>query len=105
MNSSRRQFMLVAAGASSIGVASTVMAQNVSMELVKDSDPIAVAIGYSSDATKTDAKKYPQYAANQKCSGCTLFGGKATDQSAVCPVFASKAVSANGWCSAWVKKV
>jgi hypothetical protein len=103
MNPIRRSFMLYAVGASSV-CASSVFAQKAAPEMVKDTDAVAVAIGYSSDATKVDTKKYPQYLAGQSCSGCTLYGGAAKDASGPCPVFAGKAVAAKGWCSAWAKK-
>ncbi len=103
MNCQRRTFILYAAGASTLA-GTLAIAKNPLPELVKDTDPNAVALGYSSDGSKTDVKKYPQYAAGQSCSTCTLYLGVAKDTSAICPVFGGKAVSAKGWCSAWVKK-
>ena len=72
--------------------------------LVSEKDPTAVALGYSSDATKVDAKRFPKYAAGQKCGNCQLYTGKATDASGGCGIFPGKAVAASGWCSAYVKK-
>ncbi|MES2509795.1 MAG: high-potential iron-sulfur protein [Pseudomonadota bacterium] len=95
--------MFYAAGVSTL-TGTLAYAQGASPELVKDTDANAVALGYSSDGSKTDTKKYPQYAAGQSCSTCTLFTGTPKDASAVCPVFGGKAVSSRGWCSAWTKK-
>ena len=103
MNNQRRRFVLYAAGASTFA-GTLAFAQSPTPELVKDSDANALALGYSSDGSKTDTKKHPQYAAGQSCSTCTLYTGTAKDASAVCPVFGGKAVSAKGWCSAWTKK-
>ena len=103
MNCQRRNFIFYAAGVSTLA-GNMAFAQNSSPELVKDTDANAVALGYSSDGSKTDTKKYPQYAAGQSCSACQLYTGTAKDTSAVCPVFGGKAVSAKGWCSAWAKK-
>ena len=103
MNCQRRNFIFYAAGASTL-TGTLAFAQSPSPELVKDTDANAVALGYSSDGSKTDTKKYPQYAAGQSCSSCVLYTGTAKDTSAVCPVFGGKAVSAKGWCSAWTKK-
>ncbi len=103
MNQQRRTFIIYAASASSFA-ATAAFAQNAAPELVKDSDANAVALGYSSDGSKTDVKKYPQYAVGQSCSGCTLYGGTAKDASAACPIFGGKHVSGKGWCSAWAKK-
>ena len=67
-------------------------------------DPQAVALGYVADATKTDTKKFPKYAAGQNCTNCALYQGKPTDAAGGCPLFAGKQVAGKGWCSAWVKK-
>lgn len=103
MTCQRRTFMLFAASASALK-GTVALAQTPVPELVKDADANAVALGYSSDASKTDVKKFPQYVTGQTCSGCILFSGTATAASALCPVFGGKAVSAKGWCSAWTKK-
>lgn len=71
---------------------------------VLESDPQAVALGYIADGSKTDAKKHPNYAAGQSCSGCVLFQGKASDNSAPCAAFGNKVVPGIAWCSAWTKK-
>ena len=72
--------------------------------VVSEKDPQALALGYVSDATKADAKKYPKYAAGQACSNCALYQGKPGDATGNCPLFAGKQVAAKGWCSAWAKK-
>jgi hypothetical protein len=72
--------------------------------MVNEKDPTAVALGYVADASKVDAKKFPKYAAGQKCGNCQLFTGKAGDASGGCGIFPGKAVAASGWCSAYVKK-
>ena len=72
--------------------------------LVGDGEPQAKALGYVSDATKADTKRFPKYAAGQNCASCALYQGKAGDAAGNCPLFAGKQVSAKGWCSAWAKK-
>ncbi len=69
-----------------------------------EKDPQAVALGYVVDATKTDVKKQPKYAAGQACSNCALYQGKASDAFGGCPLFAGKQVAGKGWCNAWAKK-
>lgn len=103
MNTQRRTLMMAVAGISAAS-AMPGFTQTVSTDMVKDADPVAVALGYSSDATKTDVKKFPQYASGQTCSSCVLYTGQTSSASAACPAFGGKAVSAKGWCSAWVKK-
>jgi hypothetical protein len=99
--SNRREFIVqVSLGGSALLAGSTVFAQ----AMVADADPQAVALGYKSDGTKTDKTKFPKYAADQKCSSCALFQGKAGDKAGGCPLFAGKQVAATGWCSAYAKK-
>ena len=72
--------------------------------MVDEKDAQAASLGYKADASKVDKAKFPKYAADQKCSGCALFQGKAGDKSGPCSLFPGKQVAANGWCSAYAKK-
>lgn len=101
MLNKRRHFMIGVAGSLLSGFA---LAQKPALNLVQDSDPSAIALGYVSDVQKIDTKKFPQYAAGQHCASCTLFQGTAKDANAPCLAFGGNAVSSKGWCSAWVKK-
>lgn len=92
--------MTLAAGSAALTTAQQAMAQ----AKLSEKDPQAVALGYVEDATKTDAKKYPKYAAGQVCSNCALYQAKATDPMGGCPLFGTKQVAGKGWCSAWAKK-
>jgi len=67
-------------------------------------DPTAKALGYVVDTTKVDDKKFAAHKAEQKCTNCVQFQGKATDAAGGCNIFPGKQVEGNGWCSAWVKK-
>ena len=99
--SNRREFILQ----SSIGTAALMSSQVFAQAaMVAETDPMATAMGYHADATKTDKTKFPKYAAGQHCGNCSVFQGKATDKAGACPIFAGKQVSATGWCSAYVKK-
>lgn len=99
MNPSRRTFMMtIAAGSAALATAAQAQAK------LSEKDPQAVALGYVEDATKTDTKRFPKYAAGQVCTNCSLYQGKATDAWGGCPLFAGKQVAGKGWCSAWVKK-
>ena len=103
MTTTRRIFFIQSvSGASLFALHGTGQAQAAAN--VSEADPQAVALGYKADGSKTDAKKYPNYAASQSCSGCILFQGKATDAAAACAVFGNKLVAGKGWCSAWAKK-
>lgn len=99
MNNTRRTFFMTLAAGSSL-LSATAQAQ----AKLDEKDPQAVALGYVADATKTDTKKYPKYAAGQVCTNCALFQGKASDAWGGCPLFGAKQVAGKGWCSAWAKK-
>ncbi len=104
MKSQRRTFIIhsAAASAASLLGAQTAFAQK--LELVKDTDTNAVALGYKTDGTKTDTKKYPKYAKEQSCANCALWVGDAKAPEGKCALFAGKAVANKAWCSAWAKK-
>ena len=74
-------------------------------DMVNDTDAAAMAVGYVSDASKADKKKYPTHAPGQRCGTCILFDGKPSDTSGPCPLFPGKRVSAAGWCSSWAQKI
>ena len=99
MNNTRRTFLMTLA-ASSAAITTAAHAQ----AKVEEKDAQALALGYVADATRTDAKKYPKYAAGQNCANCALYQGKAGDTAGACPLFAGKQVASKGWCSAWAKK-
>jgi hypothetical protein len=99
----RRTFMMqVAVGGSVLTGASAALAQTPPLVNEKDAQP--AALGYAADTTKVDKKKFAKHTADQKCSNCQLYTGKPKDTSGPCSLFPGKHVTANGWCSAWVKK-
>ena len=97
----RRTFLLAVAATGATLLETSALAQPAKVD---EKDPQAVALGYVSDATKADAKKFPKYAAGQRCSNCALYQGKPTDAAAPCALFGGKQVLAGAWCSAWAKK-
>ena len=100
---SRRQFMLqISATGAALGTAH--LAHSADAPMVAADDATGKALGYNAVATKTDKIKFPKYAADQVCTNCSLYQGKATDAAGGCPLFAGKRVAGKGWCSAWVKK-
>lgn len=98
----RRQFILtlVPMGVA-LGATAQALAQAAKLD---ENDPAAKGIGYKHDASKVDPAKYPAYAKGKVCSGCALYQGKPGEPWGACPIMAGKLVSANGWCTAWVKK-
>ncbi len=104
MKSQRRTFIIhaAAAGATTLLGAQAAFAQK--LELVKDTDANAVALGYKTDGSKTDTKKYPKYSKDQNCANCALWVGDVKAPEGKCALFAGKAVASKAWCSAWAKK-
>ena len=99
---SRRHFVLtLPAAALSLAAIRTASAQATKLE---ESDPIAVSLGYRSDASKVDAKKFPAFAAGRNCANCQLYQGKAGEAWGACGAVGGKLVNAKGWCVAWAKK-
>ena len=97
----RREFIVQISLGSSLLAGGNAMAQGA---MVVETDPQAAALGYKADASKADKKKFPKYAADQQCTNCALYQGKAGAAAGPCPLFAGKQVTAKGWCSAWAKK-
>ena len=59
-------------------------------------DAVAVSLGYVADASRVDKAKYPNYAAGQACSGCTLFQGRSRSRSGRLPPVCRKASQRQG---------
>jgi high potential iron-sulfur protein len=101
----RRDFMKRSGGLALVSVAApTVWAAQPKLAL---DDPLAIALGYSEDATKVDTQKYPKRAgeqgAKQFCSNCALYAEQA-DGFGTCTAIPGKLVAGAGWCNAWVPK-
>ena len=87
-----------------LATAKTAYAQTPAPTAVLETSEQAMALGYKADATKVDAAKHPNRGADQICSGCTLYQGKAGDTTGGCAVFGNNLVAGKGWCGAWTKK-
>ena len=99
-STSRRTFMMSLVAGGSVLAATSANAQ----AAVAETDPQAVALGYRTDTTKVDQKKYPNHNPSQHCGDCQLYQGKPGAATGPCPLFAGKVVHQTGWCSAWTKK-
>lgn len=103
IRSNRRTFMLQVAGTAAALAAVHVNAQ-AQPKMVDPKDPLATGLGYTVDTKTVDPKKYPKHKADQTCSNCTLYTGKAGEKTGPCSIFPGKQVTAEGWCASWVKK-
>ena len=106
INPQRRSFFGLAGGA--IGAAALAgalpqLARADDLPHLTTDDPTAQALGYTEDASKVDAKKYPTHQAGQSCANCNFFHGGATGYGP-CDLFPGKATNAKGWCSGYAKK-
>jgi len=99
---SRRRFI----GQAALGSVAAVIASHVQADapMVAETDPMALQLGYVSDAPKANRAKFPTYQAGQICAGCQLFQGKPGSSSGPCSLFVGKQVAAGGWCSAFAKR-
>ncbi len=74
---------------------------------VPATDPVATAIGYASDATKIDFKKYPKRKEaaqkNNFCGNCALYTSE-NEGWGRCSMLTSGVVNAKGWCGSWSKR-
>ncbi len=71
-------------------------------------DPMAMALGFVTDRSKADSKKFPQLntpdGKTANCKNCMLFHNSQAGLGQ-CTIFAAGLVPENGWCMSWVKKV
>ena len=108
MTTSRRTFFMqslsCASALTALVVAKTSQAQAPAPTAVLETSEQAQALGYKSDSTQVDAKKYPNRAADQSCGSCVLYQGKAGENTGGCAVFGNNLVASKGWCGAWTKK-
>jgi len=103
-HTTRRTFMMqVAAGSSVLAASGVAMAQVLPMVNEKD-EQVKKNFAYYADTTKVDRTAFPKHTADQKCSNCALYTGKAKEAAGPCSLFPGKQVAANGWCKLWVKK-
>ena len=71
---------------------------------VGPTDPVAVALSYVESGKAVDAKKFPNFKPEQKCSNCLQSKGKDGDAWVPCNLFPGKLVNAKGWCKAYLKR-
>ena len=100
-NSRRRFIKLTAIGLAAAPFANALLSGTAgAADAVTEADPQASALGYKEDAAKAEKRTD----ATAQCANCGLYTGKAGDATGPCAIFQNKLVTANGWCTAWVKK-
>jgi hypothetical protein len=71
---------------------------------LKEDDTTAKSIAYVADASKVDAKAFPQYKPGQDCSNCKLYASDKGAPKGVCELVLGQYVLAKGWCKSWEPK-
>ena len=106
--SDRRKFLFKvgASGVAILAAPSMVGSGAFAAELVAvdPSGAQAMALGYVTDGTTTDTKKFERYQVGQECANCQLYQGAPDAESGGCLLFAGQSVTARGWCNSWVLK-
>ncbi len=105
----RREFLKIGIKAGGTAIALTAISLPVlAQDNVAESEPLAQAMGYVADASKTDTARFPKRAgdagATQFCHNCALYAGEADAEYAPCSIFQNRLVAGAGWCNAWVAK-
>jgi hypothetical protein len=89
-------------GALALGEAASSVVLAADLPHVSISDPTALALHYTEDASKIDVAKNPTHIAGTLCANCKLYQGSAAY--GPCHLFPGKAVSSKGWCMGYQKK-
>jgi len=73
--------------------------------LVKNSDPVALAMAYYSDTRDVEAGNplATTHDVSQNCANCVHQRGSDGWRRLMCPTFPGRSVSPDGWCSLWAK--
>lgn len=100
---SRRE-LLAAVGGVTLATLFAQTSQGAGLAPLTETDSIALPMGYKTDTTKVDGKKYPMHKAGQACGNCRFYQGEPGSASGGCQIFAGKSVAAKGWCQAYAAK-
>lgn len=96
----RRVFLLQLAATGGTALAATTLPGAGGPQPVDEKSASASALGYVSDHTRADRKRFPSAGSHQRCGTCSYFQSGAN----TCPVFAGRLVNSSAWCSSWTKK-
>lgn len=74
------------------------------LDMVREDEPAAAALGYKEDTKQVDKGKFPQHNPDQICANCMLAPVDREGEHIACAAFANRYVTKQGWCAAWAKK-
>jgi hypothetical protein len=98
----RRDFVLKLVPLAGAAVALPQFAAAQDVPKLTETDPMAVALGFTLDTKKANQTKYPKHTNDQSCASCLHFTKPGTDESR-CDLF-NKTVPKGGWCSGYSKR-
>jgi hypothetical protein len=101
---SRRQLLQGALAGLAAVPAVTLIARDASaVDTVPENDPMAMSIGYVTDASKVNTRTNPTYKPGQNCANCYQYkAAKPGASEGACTILGGRLVKANGWCKVWV---
>jgi len=102
---SRRELLQATAAVIPVSLAGCATSSDDRPPLVRNSDPVALALAYHSDTRDVDADNplATTHNASQKCLNCIHQQGSVGPGRLACPTFPGRDVSEEGWCSLWAQ--
>ena len=104
----RRKFMRKTVLIASTAIVASNSRAEETPAILKEDEPIALALGYKADAAAVDAAKYPKRQGPkgdvQFCSTCSLYSERGSSGYGPCTAIPGKLVAGLGWCNAWIPK-
>ena len=99
----RREFIVkVVAATCALGAAPLVAEEAEEPKKAKgklsENDAYARSMGFKTDTTKVDQKRWKKHTVDQHCSKCQLFKGEDGAAEGPCSFFGHRIVPATGWC-------
>lgn len=100
---SRRELLQSTAAVLPVSLAGCATLSGDSLPLVRNGDPVALAVAYYSDTRDVEADNplVNAHDVSQKCANCVHQRGSVGPGRIECPKFPGRTVSENGWCSIW----
>jgi hypothetical protein len=94
----RRRFIgQFVVGAIGIATIPLVAAEEKKEHLTED-DAYAKSMGFVTDTTRANSKRYKKHSVDQSCASCQLYKGEPGSAEGPCSFFGHRIVPSTGWC-------
>jgi hypothetical protein len=102
---SRRELLQSAAAVVPVSLTGCATLSGDELPLVRNSDPVALAMAYYSDTRDVPADNplATNHDVSQKCANCVHARGNMGPDRIFCGTFPGRTVSPDGWCSIWAQ--